>query len=93
MMLNSDFVMQCADHLARQLLGQFMDDDQRISRMYRVAYGRDASDQEHLSSRVFLAEVNHSLAASIPDVADRAAQAWSILCHVMLASNEFIYVR
>ncbi len=93
MMLNSDFVMQSADELAARLLAEPGDDDQRISRMHVLAYGREASDEERLGNRVFLTKIEKSVAATELDASKRRRQAWSVLCHVVIAANEFVYVR
>ena len=93
LMLNSDFVMQSADELAARLLAEPGNDDQRISRMHVLTYGREASDEERLANRVFLTKVEQSIAATEPDASKRRRQAWSVLCHVVIAANEFVYVR
>ena len=93
MMLNSDFVMQSADELAARLLGELSDDDQRLSRMHVLAYGREASAEERQAHRVFLAKVEQSVTAMELDVGKRRQQVWSVLSHVILAANEFVYVR
>jgi len=93
MMLNSDFVIQSADELAARLLAEPGDDDQRLSRLHVVAYGREASDEERQQHQRFLAKVEQSAAASEPDADKRRHQVWSVLCHVILAANEFVYVR
>ncbi len=93
LMLNSDFVMQSADEFAKRLLVEPSDDDQRLSRMYVIAYGREASAEERQANRSYLAEVDRSLTATESDAVKRRNQSWSILCHVVIAANEFIYVR
>ncbi len=93
MMLNSDFVMQSADELAARLLAAPGDDDQRLSRLHVLAYGREASDDERQKHRAFLAKVEQAAATTEPDADKRRQQAWSVLCHVILAANEFVYVR
>lgn len=93
LMLNSDFVMQSADELAARLLAEPGDDDHRLSRLYVFAYGREPSAAERDANWAFLAKIEQSLAASEPDADKRRQQSWSVLCHVTLAANEFIYVR
>lgn len=93
LMLNSDFVMQSADELAEQLLAETGDDDQRLSRLYAVAYAREPTADERSANRAFLGKIEQSLMTAEPDVEKRRRQAWSVLCHVTLAANEFIYVR
>ena len=93
LMLNSDFVMQSADELARRLLSEAGSDDERLSRLSQTVLGRDATAQEREGHLAFLTKVDQSLAAKVPDVAERKRQAWSVLCHVAIATNEFIYIR
>ena len=93
LMLNSDFVMQSADAFAARLLAEPGDDRARMTRMYAIAYGRQPSDDETAANRTFLAEVERSLAPKEADAEKRRRQSWSILCHVVVAANEFMYVR
>ncbi|MFM9963881.1 MAG: PSD1 and planctomycete cytochrome C domain-containing protein [Planctomycetaceae bacterium] len=84
LMLNSDIVMQAAADFADRVLAESSDDDQRLTRMYVMAYGREPSAEERKADRAFLAEVAQ---------AGDQQQAWKMLCHVVLAANEFIYVK
>ena len=93
LMLNSDFVMQSADELAARLVSELSDDDQRLLLMYVLAYGRKPSAEERIANRAFVVKVEQSLVMTEPDADKRRRQAWSVLCHVTLAANEFIYVR
>ncbi len=88
LMLNSDLVMQAAANFADRLLADSIDEDQRLSRLYIMAYCREPSAKERQADRAFLAEVAQSLAGD-----NRQHQAWSTLCHVVLAANEFVYVK
>jgi hypothetical protein len=93
MMLNSDLVMQCAAEFAARLLADPGDADQRLQRMYAIAYGRDADAGELAAGRSMLDKVEQSLAATELDAERRRHEAWSVLCHVAIAANEFIYVK
>ncbi|MGE5195558.1 MAG: PSD1 and planctomycete cytochrome C domain-containing protein [Deltaproteobacteria bacterium] len=93
LMLNSDFVMQSAADFAGRLLSGEAADDDRMQRMYAIAYGREATAEELGENRKFLAELEQSLAVSEPDAARRQRQAWNVLCHTIVAANEFIYVK
>ena len=92
LMLNSELVMQSADDLAGRLLAESADAGARISRLYAIAYGRDASAEEQAANLAFLAQVDQTLAAEA-DAAKRERQAWTVLCHTVLAANEFIYLK
>lgn len=93
LMMNSDFVMQSADALAERLLSLNLNDAQRVQQMYEIACGRAITADESQASLNFLADLRQSLVTEEPDPAQRDRKALSILCHVTLASNEFIYVR
>ena len=93
LMLNSDFVMQSADELAARLLSESSNDDQRLSRLYVIAYGREPIADERTAIRTFLAKIEQSLVTSESNADKRDRQAWGVLCHVTLAANEFVYVR
>ncbi|MGE0606421.1 MAG: PSD1 and planctomycete cytochrome C domain-containing protein [Pirellulales bacterium] len=93
LMMNSDFVMQCASHLAERVQRDAADDTERLKLASQIAYGRAATEAEIAANLAFLAEVEQSLAASLPDAAARRQRAWGVLCHVLVAANEFIYVN
>jgi hypothetical protein len=93
MMLNSEFVMQCAADLAGRLMVSSRDIDRRLANLYATAYCREPTASEFAASRAFLAELERALAATEPDEARRERQAWNVLCHTIVAANEFIYLR
>jgi mono/diheme cytochrome c family protein len=93
LMLNSDFVMQSAADLAGRLLSAFENDDERMQRLYAIVYGREASPDELAANRKYLADLENLLATSEPDPVRRRRQAWNVLCHTIVAANEFIYMR
>ena len=93
LMLNSDFVIQSADKLAERLLSEPGTASQRLATLVRTTHCREPSSEELLSHAQFIARVEQSLAASEPDPVKRTRQAWVVLCHTLLATNEFIYVK
>ena len=92
LMLNSNLVMQAASNFADRLLADSPDDDQRLSQMYVIAFGREPTADERQADRAFLAIAAQSQSTE-PDGNTRRKQAWATLCHVVLAANEFVYVR
>ena len=92
LMLNSDFAMQAAADLADRLIADSTDDDQRLSRLYVIAFGRQPTTDERQADRAFLAAVSQAQSTEA-DATERQRQAWVTLCHVALAANEFIYVK
>jgi len=92
LVLNSDLVMQSAAGLSRQMM-TVSDDRQKLSRLFLTAYGRPATDAEQQSYLAFLRELEPSLVADHADTERPVVSAWDVLCHVILAANEFIYLR
>ena len=92
LMLNSDFVMSCAAKLADRLNRTEGDDRKQIALLYQLAYGRRTEDAELNANLKFLAQLDRELVGTQADEAARRRQAWSILCHTIIASNEFIHV-
>ena len=81
--LNHPFVLARARHIAERLGAEVSDEEgARIERAYRVLFGRPARRVEVEVCRRFLARPGRP--RSEPD--------WSGLAHVLLCSNEFIYV-
>ena len=88
--------VQAVDAPQRRLQGDHLgaepgDDQRRIIRIYEFAYGRKASDTELEADRKLLMDVEQ--ASTEQDVAKRRLIAWNTLCHVVLAANEFIYLK
>ncbi len=93
LMLNSELVVESAGHFAARLQSEAGADDERLRRMYLVAYGRQAGGEEIAASAAFLASVDRTLAATTADADSRRRRAWNVLCHVIVAANEFVYIQ
>ena len=91
MMLNSEFVTRTSADLAQRLLAISGTDEARIRQMYISAFGREATVDDVRDSQAFLAAVEKGPG----DIAaeKRRQRAWECLCQVVLASNEFIYLK
>jgi hypothetical protein len=95
-MLHGELVVQVAGDLAAALLGrQDLDDTGRIVRLYETAYGRPPEPGDSRRAARYLQQFAEKLQAE-----DQAADAesirhgaWQALCQVILASNEFIFIR
>jgi hypothetical protein len=82
-LINSEFVQASVRSLASRLLEQVPDDDTaRIDRAYRWLYGRPPREEEVAIGRSFLAR----------GAARGRDAAWLDYAHVLLCSNEFLYV-
>lgn len=94
LVLNSPFVQEQARAFADALLARpNQTDAQRTRQAYLKALGRSPTPEETKRAQRFLARYDAALAAAEKDAGKRRARAWQGLCHVLLASNEFIYVN
>jgi hypothetical protein len=94
LMMNSEFVAKCSADFAAALFDErHQNDDARIQSAYIRAYGRDPTTTEIASSKAFVNAVEQALPATEGTSEHRKRQAWESLCHVIVSSNEFIYVR
>jgi len=105
-LLNSTFSVACAEQFALRVLREATGgDDERLSRAYLLAVGRDATAEEKASLKEFLAaerelysapalasggETGGSVPPSRPDAEDRI---WTELCQMILASSAFLYIE
>jgi hypothetical protein len=93
-MMNSDLVAQVSERLAAELLDdRKVDDAGRIRRLYEKAYGRPATTSEIVKGQEFIRACEQALQGEEPDAGKRRTQAWASLCQVVVAANEFIYIR
>lgn len=92
-LLNSEFLFVQADQLATHLVAvKEIDRAARIDLAFRMAYARSPSPAEATQSLAFVREqvLSYESAGQTPDQAERSAL--TDLCHMLLASNEFLYV-
>ncbi len=93
-MLNSDLVAKASEGLAAGLLSaRNADGPGRVARLYATAYGRPPSEKESARALGLVREFEDTLKGKEPDGGKRRLRAWALLCQVVVAANEFIYVR
>jgi len=97
-MINGDLVLQAARNLAAGLLEESaLDDAGRIVRLYENAYGRPPAAAESRRAAAYLDRFARALQAENEagdaDADTRRLEAWQALCQVILASNEFVFIR
>jgi len=106
LLINSQFMLERAEAFAHRLFDQAQGDQQRmIDLAHQLAYGRPANADETAAAEDFLREQIARIGASghglsitpagadgKPPV-DPRRQAWIDFCHVLLNSNEFLYVE
>lgn len=80
-MLNAPIAFEAADKLSTKLCSVNVPDEARVQQAYALLYARPASEQETKRALAFLTRQ--------PD----RKQAWPLLCHTLIAANEFMYLR
>ena len=106
-MMNSPMVASQAERLASRLLvDESMDDEERIVEAYEICFARPAEAAEVDRALTFVRSIEDRVGpgrsvdwpptagmADEPEEIDPRHHAWRSLCKVLIASNEFIYVR
>jgi hypothetical protein len=91
-MLNSDLMVQACDALAERLLASPGEMAQKLERLYLIAYGRPATTAEIARLQELLTRFAQAVDPK-KDEAQRSRQAWSWVTQIVLAANEFVYLR
>ena len=94
-LLNSPFVIQQADALASRMLAKEGDDNERISRAYRVTLGRRPGNDERDRALSYITSTARTLGQPENRTNKKTTprqQAWSLFCQVLLAGAEFRYL-
>ena len=81
-LLNDAFVWNQAQRLAQRLRAEVPDGVARVDRAYRLLFGRPPRAEEMRIGKVFLARA----------AKESADAAWIDYIHVLLCSNEFVYL-
>lgn len=98
-MMNSDLVVQASRLAARLLARAAVDDNGRIALLYETALGRLPSPAESERAARYLDRLHAALGAeAVSADADASVESlrldtWQVLCQVVLASNEFVFIR
>jgi hypothetical protein len=92
-MMNSELVGQVSERLAAGLLQRSEADEARIQRLYTRAYSRKATAAEVEKAKALLADCERLLRDKELDATKRRLQAWTCLCQVIVAANEFVYLQ
>jgi len=95
-LMNSSFMQEVTEQLARQLKSS-TSFAQTITTLYQRIYARSPSPAELQRCQRYLAAFRNKPPVNTTDPAavpmDPEFRAWQSLCHVLLMSNEFIYVK
>ena len=88
-LMNSQFVIDRSRGLAGRLLEQkAASDADRVRDAYLIVLGRQPEPSEVDSALTYVA----SLAGKL-DGPEAALKAWGSLCHILVATNEFLYLE
>jgi hypothetical protein len=93
LLMNSDLASDAARAFAQRLAKLSSDNVQRLRAAYRLAFAREATDDDLHRAQNFLITTNAALNSSQQDAEKREQQAWAQLCQALMMSNEFIYLR
>jgi hypothetical protein len=93
LLMNSDLASDAARSFAQRLAKLSSENVQRLRAAYRLAFAREATDDDLHRAQNFLITTNAALNTSQQDDDKRDLQAWTQLCQALLMSNEFIYLR
>ena len=99
MLMNSDFILASARHLAERLAQDVGSDPaDRIRYAWPLLFGRPPGETEIRSAIRFLEEQQASLRTAAETIADPKQKpdptiwGWNTFCQALLGSNEFLYV-
>lgn len=99
--LNSEFIQDRANQVAKRAQAEVVDPDARIRWIYRRLLARDPDEEEVRIARSFIdantpndqqTPAPASPETPAPAVTTRSVDPWSQLAHALLASNEFIFL-
>jgi len=88
-LLNSEFARLRAEAFARRLEKEEPDAEKRLTRAFRLAYGRPPGEKELAASQRFLTAQQ----AVYEKDKDAAQKVWTDFCQMLMASNAFLYVE
>ena len=92
--MNSPFAIEQALSFAISLLTKAnATDSQRVDLAYLRAFARPAVSEESNRALSYLGRYQSAITASEPNASKRIEKAWTSFCQILLASNEFIYIR
>ena len=87
-MMNGALMLSVCESLAQRVReSATVDDAGRVQQLYQIAYGRRATEEEVLGALEFL----QPSGAAATDA--RRHESWKLLCQVVLAANEFVYIK
>ena len=93
LLMNSDLATDTAQAFVKRLFAASPDKEQRLRDAYRIAFAREATDNDLRRAENYLTVTNAALNSSQQDSDKREQQTWTQFCQALMMSNEFIYLR
>ena len=92
-LLNNNFIHQQSESLARYVLAEPGDEAVRVHRAWRRVLSREPRESEIAAATAHVASQKQRFAANkTTPPTEHDLLAWTSLCHVLLNTNEFVYV-
>ncbi len=91
-LLNNQFVHEQSESLAHRALAVSGHDGTRIDVAWQLALSRKPTDAEKSAAQQHVESQRRHFTAAGHKAADVDVWAWTSLCHVLLNTNEFIYI-
>lgn len=85
-LLNNEWVHQESEALARRVFAAAADEPERITATWKLVLGRAPNERERTAA------ANHLRSSEAAATDEGRLAAWASLCHVLLNTNEFMYV-
>ena len=87
--MNNPLMHESAEALRDRIFAENHDSfEERLNRIWMLSYSRYPTDEESNNMRLWM---QSSMDAENPSI-DQESEAWKILCHAVLSSNEFLYI-
>ena len=93
-MLNSEFLFDQSDHFARRVVSSAgAEPTAQVRAAFQIALGREPEDSEVEECLTFLADQAALEAADASQKDQADGNDLAELCHMLLSTNEFLYVE
>ena len=86
-------ITEQAEALARRLIEDEQGDEQRIARLYQLAYSRKPDSAEKISIREFFTRYRNKSGHSQKTSKQEEQKVLTSLCRVVLTGNEFFFIE
>jgi hypothetical protein len=95
LMMNNEFVAREAQEWASRIMSAVNENRKRVERLYLTGLGRLPENPEMVQALEFVESqtARYRTLSGSSGSSDTAPEAWADLCHILLNSAEFIYVR